>query len=89
VLPHGLGIALSVAVLLAVFGVSSRYSLKALAWLRLILWISVIKILVVQLWLISKGEPELAAYVRGILLTFAALLLLGAIRLWCVLPALR
>ena len=68
VLPHGLGIALSVAVLLAVFGVSSRHSLKALGWLRVILWISVIKILVVQLWLISKGEPELAAYVRGMLI---------------------
>jgi len=48
VLPHGLGIALSVAVLLAV--------------------ISVIKILVVQLWLISRGQPELAADVRGMLI---------------------
>ena len=68
VLPHGLGIALSVAVLLAVFGVSRRHSLKALGWLRVILWISVIKILVVQLWLISKGQPELAADVRGMLI---------------------
>lgn len=59
VLPHWLGILLSSAVVIAMFGVATRASLKALKWLRLILWIGVIKILVVQLWLLAQGQTEL------------------------------
>ncbi|MBM5801318.1 MAG: hypothetical protein FJ077_10915 [Cyanobacteria bacterium K_DeepCast_35m_m2_023] len=54
VLPHLLGIAISVAVLVAMFGVATRKSLIALTWLRLILWIGVVKILIVQVWLLAQ-----------------------------------
>ena len=64
VLPHWLGIVLSIAVLIAMFGVATRTSLNALNWLRAILWVGVIKILVVQLWLLGQGQIELASYIR-------------------------
>ena len=67
-LPHLLGIVLSVLVLVAMFGVARRKSLLALDWLRVILWIGVVKILVVQLWLLGKGEMALAAYIRALLI---------------------
>jgi len=63
VLPHSLGVVLSIAVLIAMFGVATRKSLKALKWLRVILWAGVIKILVVQLWLLAQGQIELASYI--------------------------
>ena len=66
VLPHSLGIVLSIAVLIVMFGVATRKSLKALNWLRVILWAGVIKILVVQLWLLAQGQIELASYIRTI-----------------------
>ena len=65
VLPHWLGIVLSIAVLIAMFGVATRTSLNALNWLRVILWIGVIKILVVQLWLLAEGQTELESYIRA------------------------
>ena len=65
VLPHWLGIVLSIAVLIAMFGVATRTSLNALNWLRVILWIGVIKILVVQLWLLAQGQTELESYIRA------------------------
>jgi len=65
VLPHWLGIVLSIAVLIAMFGVATRTSLNALNWLRAILWVGVIKILVVQLWLLAQGETELESYIRA------------------------
>jgi hypothetical protein len=68
VLPHWLGIVLSIAVLIAMFGVATRKSLKALNWLRAILWIGVIKILVVQLWLLAQGQTELESYIRAMLI---------------------
>ena len=68
VLPHLLGIALSIMVLVAMFGVAARKSLRALSWLRLILWLGVIKIFVVQLWLLAKGDTALFSYVRTMLL---------------------
>jgi len=64
VLPHSLGIVLSIAVLIAMFGVATRKSLNALNWLWLILWAGVIKILVVQLWLLAQGQIEVASYIR-------------------------
>jgi hypothetical protein len=64
VLPHWRGIAISVAVVVAMFGVATRKSLRALSWLRVILWVAVVKILVVQLWLLAKGETELLSYIR-------------------------
>jgi hypothetical protein len=68
VLPHWLGIVLSIAVLIAMFGVATRTSLNALNWLRAILWIGVIKILVVQLWLLAQAQIELESYVRAMLI---------------------
>ena len=65
VLPHWLGIVLSIAVLIAMFGVATRTSLNALNWLRAILWVGVIKILVVQLWLLVQGQTELESYIRA------------------------
>ena len=65
VLPHWLGIVLSIAVLIAMFGVATRTSLNALNWLRAILWVGVIKILVVQLWLLAQGQTELQSYIRA------------------------
>jgi hypothetical protein len=62
VLPHLMGIAISLAVLVAMFVVASKKSLRALSWLRVILWIGVVKILIVQLWLIAHGEIGLASY---------------------------
>jgi hypothetical protein len=67
VLPHLMGIAISMAVLVAMFGVATRKSLRALSWLRLILWIAVVKIFVIQLWLLAKGDIELASYVHAML----------------------
>lgn len=67
--PHRLmGIVISLAVLLAMFGVACGKSLKALAWLRVFLWIGVFKILIVQLWLFAQGETGLASYVRAMLI---------------------
>ena len=68
VLHRLLGIVISLAVLLAMFGVAGGKSLKALAWLRVVLWIGVFKILMVQLWLLSQGEIDVASYVRAMLL---------------------
>ena len=65
VLSHSLGIVLSIAVLIAMFGVATRKSLNALNWLRVILWVGVIKILVVELWLLAQGQIELASYIRA------------------------
>lgn len=62
------GIVVSLAILLAMVGVASRKSLKALSWLRVILWIGVFKILMVQLWLLSQGDIGLTSYVRAMLL---------------------
>jgi hypothetical protein len=67
VLPHLMGIAISMAVLVAMFGVATRKSLRALSWLRVILWIEVVKIFVIQLWLLAKGNIELASYVHAML----------------------
>jgi hypothetical protein len=67
VLPHLMGIAISMAVLVAMFGVATRKSLRALSWLRVILWIAVVKIFVIQLWLLAKGNIELASYVHAML----------------------
>jgi hypothetical protein len=64
VLPHLMGIAISVVILAAMFGVASRKSPKALAWLRVILWVSVAKILIVQLWLLAQGQTEFLSYIR-------------------------
>ncbi len=63
-----MGIAISVAVLVAIFLVATRKSLRALSWLRVILWISVAKIFVVQLWLLAKGDIELASYIHSMLI---------------------
>jgi hypothetical protein len=65
VLPHWRGIAISVAVVVAMFGVAIKKSLRALSWLRVILWVAVVKILVVQLWLLAKGETELLSYISS------------------------
>ena len=65
VLHRLLGIVISLAVILAMFGVASRKSPKALSWLRVALWIGVLKILIVQLWLLAQGEINLAAYARA------------------------
>lgn len=67
-LPHLLGIVISAAVLVAMFGVATRYSCKALLWLRLILWIGVVKILVVQPWLLAQGATPLASAIHTILI---------------------
>lgn len=64
VLPHLMGIVISVVVLAAMFGVATRKSPRALFWLRVILWIAVVKILVVQLWLLTKGQTQLMSYIR-------------------------
>ena len=65
VLPHSLGIVLSIAVLIAMFGVATWKSLNSLNWLRVILWVGVAKVLVVQLWLLAQGQIELASYIRA------------------------
>jgi len=66
--PHVMGIVISSAVMLSMFGVATRKSPKALSWFRLILWIAVVKILIVQLWLLAQGKIELASYFRAILI---------------------
>jgi hypothetical protein len=67
VLPHLMGIAISVAVLIAMFGVAARKSLKSLSCLRVILWIAVVKILVLQLWLLTKGQTQLFSSIHVML----------------------
>ena len=68
VLPHLLGIAIAVSVLVAMFGVVTRKSLKALTWLRLILWIGVLKILIVQSWQLAQGETQLPSFIHAMLI---------------------
>ncbi|MCP9803195.1 hypothetical protein KBY75_06390 [Cyanobium sp. T1G-Tous] len=68
VLPHLMGIAFSLTVLVAMFVVTSKKSLRALSWLRVILWLGVVKILIVQLWLLAQGEIELISYIRAMLI---------------------
>jgi len=67
-LPHWLGILLSIAVVIAMFGVATRKSLNTLNWLRVILWVGVVKILVVQLCLLAQGQAEVADYIRVMLI---------------------
>ena len=68
VLPHLIGIVLAIAVVIAMFAVATRKSLRALAWLRVILWVGVVKLLIVQLWLLIQGQTELAQYIRAMFL---------------------
>jgi len=76
--PHLLGIVLSAVVLVAMYGVATRKSLRALAWLRLILWIGVVKILVVQWWLLAQGDTQLASYIHAMLINEAVAIPLAA-----------
>lgn len=64
VIPHLIGLVLSLAVVVAMFGVASRHSLKALVWLRLILWIGVINILLIQLLLLVQSHAESGTAMR-------------------------
>jgi len=68
ILPHALGIVLSLAVIIAMFGVAMRKSFSALNWLRVILWVGVVKIFVVQLWLLAQGQTEVVDYIRTMLI---------------------
>lgn len=68
VFPHLLGIMLSLGVLVAMFSVSVKKSLKALLWLRLILWVGVVKILIVQVWLLTQGDIQLSSYIHAMLI---------------------
>ena len=68
VLPHLIGIVLAIAVMIAMFAVATRKSLRALTWLRVILWVGVVKLLIVQLWLLIQGQTELAQYIRAMFL---------------------
>jgi len=65
-LQHVSGIVLSIGVIVAMFCVATRKSLKALSWLRLILWLSVIKVLMVEFWLVAQGQIEWATALRPI-----------------------
>lgn len=67
-LPHLLGLVLSLAVVVAMFGVASRHSLKALAWLRAMLWIGVINILIIQLLLLAQGQAGLGSTMPALFL---------------------
>jgi hypothetical protein len=62
--PHLLGLVLSLAVVVAMFGVASRHSLKALVWLRAMLWIGVINLLVIQLLLLAQSQVVSGAAMR-------------------------
>ena len=68
VLHRLVGIVVSLATLLAMFAVANGKSLKALDWLRVVLWIGVFKILIVQLWLLGQGEIGLFSYTRAMLI---------------------
>ena len=68
VLHRLMGIVVSVATLLAMFAVANGKSLKALDWLRVVLWIGVFKILIVQLLLLGQGEIGLSSYTRAMLI---------------------
>ncbi len=68
VLHRLMGIVVSLAIVLAMFAVASRKSLQALAWLRVVLWMGVFNILIVQLWLLAQGEIGLASYARAMLI---------------------
>ena len=63
-----IGIVVSLATLLAMFAVANGKSLKALNWLRVVLWIGVFKILIVQLLLLGQGEIGLSSYTRAMLI---------------------
>ncbi len=66
VFQHLGGIVVSLIVLAAMFGVASHRSLRALGWLRVILWIGVAKIFVVQLWLLAQGVTEWSSLIRTV-----------------------
>ena len=68
VLHRLVGIVVSLASLLAMFAVANGKSLKALNWLRVVLWIGVFKILIVQLLLLGQGEIGLSSYTRAMLI---------------------
>ena len=63
-----IGIVVSLATLLAMFAVANGKSLKALGLLQVVLWIGVLKILIVQLWLLGQGEIGLGSYARAMLI---------------------
>ena len=67
-LQHLGGIVVSLVILAAMVGVASRRSLKALGWLRLILWISVAKLFVVQLWLSEQGITASSSAIRTVVI---------------------
>ena len=68
VLLHLTGIVISVAVLIAMFGVATRKLMRSLPFLRVILWIGIVKILIVQLRVLAQGERQLLSYIRAILI---------------------
>ena len=68
VLHRLVGIVVSLATLLAIFAVANGKSLKALDWLRVVLWIGVFKILIVQLWLLGQGEIGLPSCAHAMLI---------------------
>lgn len=63
-LPHLLGLVLSLAVGVAMFGVASRHSLKALVWLRALLWIGVVNILLILLLLLAQSQAGSGSALR-------------------------
>ena len=67
-LAHLIGIATSVVLVVAMFGVATRKSSTALLWLRLILWIAVAKIAAVQLWLMVHVGGAWEAHLRVLLI---------------------
>jgi len=68
-LPHLLGLVLSLAVVVAMFGVASRHSLKALAWLRAMLWIGVINLLLIQLLLLVQSQAGSGSAMRMLIVS--------------------
>lgn len=79
-LPHLLALVLSLAIVVAMFGVASRHSLKALAWLMAMLWIGVINLLLIQLLLLVQSQAGSGSALR--MLFFSELISIAAAIYW-------
>ena len=76
----GLGLVIAVAAACAMFGVAKQRSLRALALLRLLLWITVAKVLLGMFAVIAASNPAMVETLRPILLN--EVVLIGLLIYW-------
>jgi hypothetical protein len=74
VLPTGVGLVIAVATVAAIFGVAKQKSLRALTWLRVLLWAAGARGLLSVLTLFGTSDPAIAQFARSMIIYESILL---------------